>query len=404
MRIKSVETPEDVKAIGDLTGKVFTGYFNLYKEYGEDIPSDPFYDKEMSKVIEVDGRIVSHIDVVDRQMRIGSCSVRMGGIGGVVTHPDYRKRNFARILMNECIDLMTSREFDVSMLFGIPNFYPKFGYVTSLFNYRCTLKAQKVLSLKRKPRTELLSEGHMGNIAPIYEKATSSLNCSIVRTHEYWKWLFERSRDPSGIVLKGRGNKVLGYAVLSSAEDRIRVEEAFVADDRLSLVYDLLYAIARRAEDELKPRIELIIPSDSFMDKICYYELEAEINKGTHKDAGGMLRIINLLNTFKKVSPVLYENLCESELRRWKGSFVIGTDIGAIRISIDRDSLEVEDASGSNVDVLMPQRSITKLLVGFQELDLVMLDEKVEIPRRLFPVVKALFPLRSSYVASIDHF
>jgi len=391
MKIRSVETPEDVHAVGDLTGKVFTGYFNLYKEYGRDIPSDPFYDREMTKVIEVDGKIVSHIGIVDRQIRIGSARLRMGGIGGVVTHPDYRKRNFARMLMNECIDFMRSRGFDVSMLFGIPNFYPKFGYVTSLFNHSCTLRTEKVLSLKRRPRVEPLSEAHIPEIAPIYERATSSLNCSVVRTDEYWRWLSEKSGGPSGILLSGN-------------EDRIRVQEAFIAEDRINLAYDLLYAIARKARDELRPWIELTIPSDSFMDKICYYELEAELRKSTRKDAGGMIRIINLLSTFRKASPALYENLQGSKLRGWEGSFVLGTDIGSIRISVDEGSLGVEDASGLRPDIRMPQTSLTKLLVGFQELDLVMLDRGVRVPGRLTPVLRALFPLRPSYVAPVDRF
>ena len=54
----------------------------------------------------------------------------MGGIAGVDTNEEHRNKGYSRRVMEDCTAFMTENGFDVAMLFGIPNFYPKFGYAT----------------------------------------------------------------------------------------------------------------------------------------------------------------------------------------------------------------------------------------------------------------------------------
>ena len=50
-------------------------------------------------LISVYGLIVSHVSITDRVCDVGGIAVRVGGIGGVATLPDYRKRGFAHQAM-----------------------------------------------------------------------------------------------------------------------------------------------------------------------------------------------------------------------------------------------------------------------------------------------------------------
>ncbi|MFH1567284.1 MAG: GNAT family N-acetyltransferase, partial [Gemmatimonadota bacterium] len=66
-----------------------------------------------------EGVSVSRAWVVDRQMRIGAAVLRVGGIGGVGTEEEYRRRGLARQVLERCVELMTREGYDASFLFGI---------------------------------------------------------------------------------------------------------------------------------------------------------------------------------------------------------------------------------------------------------------------------------------------
>ena len=79
-----------------------------------------------------DEQDMSRLWLHEYQMRFGTAQLKMGGIAGVGTNEGYRNRGYSRRVMEDSTTFMTENGFDVAMLFGIPNFYPKFGYATVL--------------------------------------------------------------------------------------------------------------------------------------------------------------------------------------------------------------------------------------------------------------------------------
>ena len=77
-----------------------------------------------------DNKQLSGLGLREFQMRFGSAHLKMGGIEGVNTTEGYRNKGYSRRVMEATIAYMNENGFDVSMLFGIPNFYHKFGYAT----------------------------------------------------------------------------------------------------------------------------------------------------------------------------------------------------------------------------------------------------------------------------------
>ena len=75
-----------------------------------------------------DEEMVSQLGLREYQMRFGSAQLKMGGIDGVGTPEEHRNKGYSRRVMEHTIEYMNENEYDVSMLFGIPNFYYKFGY------------------------------------------------------------------------------------------------------------------------------------------------------------------------------------------------------------------------------------------------------------------------------------
>jgi len=76
--------------------------------------------------------LVSHVDIVERTGMVGGCRVRLGGIGGVTTRPEWRGCGFASAAMREAARFMCD---DLGLDFGllicgkkmIP-FYRKLGW------------------------------------------------------------------------------------------------------------------------------------------------------------------------------------------------------------------------------------------------------------------------------------
>ena len=77
----------------------------------------------------MDGEVASWLWVLDLPTRLLGQTVRMGGIGGVNTKESHRMKGYARRLLSDTVSYMTEQGYDVTMLFGIPDFYDKFGYI-----------------------------------------------------------------------------------------------------------------------------------------------------------------------------------------------------------------------------------------------------------------------------------
>jgi predicted acetyltransferase len=57
-----------------------------------------------TRLVEDKGQIVAVLNVVDRQMRMGTATVRFGGLSGVVTFPEHRRKGYARVLLEDTLD------------------------------------------------------------------------------------------------------------------------------------------------------------------------------------------------------------------------------------------------------------------------------------------------------------
>src|SRR5215216_5260029 len=85
--------------------------------------------------LHVAGRAVSRLYIIPLTISIGVAKVRVDGIGGVETEEEYRGRGYARRVMEAALVRMGGAVNNVSQdpaalsfLFGISNYYEKFGY------------------------------------------------------------------------------------------------------------------------------------------------------------------------------------------------------------------------------------------------------------------------------------
>ncbi len=140
VRIVSPDSERDRSAIIDLTGKTFGhSYFDWVERCEHGYLDNSPYDWRASRVAFVGDRLVGHFGVYDMTQRVGRGSLRVAGIGAVACDAEFRKRGIVREVAAESVAGLAGAGYEVSLLYGIRNFYHRFGYVTGWPDYRWTV-------------------------------------------------------------------------------------------------------------------------------------------------------------------------------------------------------------------------------------------------------------------------
>jgi predicted acetyltransferase len=91
--------------------------------------TDPTYRPEHSWVIEEDGRLIAHLRVFDRKVRVGGTELRVAAIGNVITTPDQRGRGLAGRLLGAMLQELPTDGFPYSLLRAYQSvLYERYGW------------------------------------------------------------------------------------------------------------------------------------------------------------------------------------------------------------------------------------------------------------------------------------
>jgi aminoglycoside 2'-N-acetyltransferase I len=81
-----------------------------------------FANAELRVLVESDEQVVCHVGIYRREGIWKGRKIRIGGVGGVVTHPDFRRRGFASVALNAAVQtLKDERATDFAILFCEPH-------------------------------------------------------------------------------------------------------------------------------------------------------------------------------------------------------------------------------------------------------------------------------------------
>jgi len=76
-------------------------------------------------------QVVSFLTIIPLTIAVGQARVQVAGIGGVETLEQHRKKGYSRRVLEASVLHMRRGPAALSMLYGIPDFYPKFGFATA---------------------------------------------------------------------------------------------------------------------------------------------------------------------------------------------------------------------------------------------------------------------------------
>ena len=368
---------------------------------------------------------MSHLRISDRVASVDDTTVKLAGVGMVVTQEDYRQRGYASALIMDAISYMEKHDYDLSLLFTtIQPFYQNFGW--SAFpqtTVELPLELEEAFPLSPWNCRQFEIGTDLQSVIQIYQKCHHS--GSIVRSPHYWHDGYARRVGviPS-LVIEDSG-QILAYANLCLGVDDSgtdpflaqgypNLREVGWTPDRPESLLVLSRAILNQAiqqkTSKLTGHLSLHHPLTVMLIRESQSTPSFSINQKM------MYRTVSLPKLLSKMKSTLrsrldrssfFRNALEREAPDGVSSFCITVAGQACTLKILSGQLEVlADQSGTTKVLLSPDEWI-RILFGdltFPELQNLRVLDQLDISDSELQVLNLLFP-KSQHLHSVcDYF
>ncbi len=288
-------------------------------------------------VIRDGGRIVSQVICVDQSVMVGSKTLRVGGISGVCTHPDYRGRGFMTKLLRYAIAYMRTQGFAISDLGGDTQRYRRFGWENA--GRRCVYRITKrSLSATAPPE---------GFVALPYEPTQANLT-STLTLHNQEGWGLRRDEALHRALL-GRlgketwlcafGDRLECYAVVERSAEYVKIVEVAGSEDGFHFLVQHLCDLGTEA-------LSVSLPFGHHLSRRAW-----SLSSGFHISPLRMIRLLNLKETLEVFADQMAERFSSLGLEGERRVCLAVRDVGGeqkVSVEFTGESVSVHDRAGSS--------------------------------------------------------
>jgi len=385
-------------ALIDLISKIFSqeGYFTFRDFCRLAYVDHSHYDWTVSRIGFFDEQVVTHYGVWGYDMRIGEARVRTGGIGAVATHSDCRKRGYMAQTIRASLAAMRDAGYDISILFGIDNFYHKFGYVRGWPERFYTVSVADLPSELPAVRAQKFSPRRRADLDELYNREYALFTGTAVRP-TYLNYGFFCHRNLLGYRWNAGEGIPAGYVLFFQQGTRLNCIEAVGDPEQILCV---LAMNARRlgcAEVEFRT-----FPPQSPLCKRLRRGICREVAE--YRRCGGeMIALINLTSTLEKLTGELTRRLQASPLRDWQGDLCIVAQQERANLSI-RQGTVCLTAPVDTPHAIQGGNEIVRLLVGVDAPDAVIEDAGMQVTGDAGQLAQVLFPNQYPNLSFFDRY
>ncbi len=347
-----------------------------------------------------DGRSISRLWIADRQMRIGSCTVKIGGIAGVGTDAQYRKQGLASRVLNAAVELMGREDYDASFLYGIADFYHRFGFVTCMPQHSLELDTRSAERAEDRLKMRPVHKADYATIARIYNRDSAERTASCTRDVRRWRGFPMGSGFgvpcTTRVVVDGR-SRVIGYVLYDDIDTHCRVAE--VGGRGEAVFHALLRDMARRAVALRRGSFSLSLPPDHPFALFCR-SYGCTAHTAYERSAGPMGRLINLHSCMEKVCSVLALRWGPADRQQ---PLAVRTDIGDFSLGWRDNQLRVDHEQMRGA-VRLDQTALTQLLLGYATPSHLKAAGQLACSKAQLALLERLFPLQQAHMSWPDRF
>ena len=348
---------------------------------------------------------VARLRILDRQMRMGAAWVRIGAIAGVRVKPGNRGKGWGHELMQGAHKYMADNGYILSVLFGIPDFYHRFGYSNILLSKSLVrVKTAAGESLGTELAVREAKPTDTESLLAVYNAANGGLTGTLARKAVAFSQWFEDEDDwwqeeRRIIVTEDKGTPV-AYALgdpewLHEGEWNMRAYEIgalpeYTGAGTSSLVRALAAEAAERRAEWLTFEMPPDSPQLSVLKPIGFtQEIEYARNQG------GMGRIMDL----DGLAVALRDSLRD----RWRLLGLQGR-VGEVDFVCDAERAEMNFGAGRTLSINLAQQYLLQLLMGYRSITELRLDFPDCVAEEDVGTIDMVFPVGHPYMWRLDHF
>ena len=380
MEIRAAKAHERDEII-DLIAAVFVE--RCRPRYASQHYQDSSYELDQSRVCVVDGKIVSYVRVSDRSMYIGKEVVKLGGIGMVVTSPEYRGRGYASALLRDAIAYMEANNYDLSILFTtIQPFYMPLGWASfPQTNFELELHGKKTFAPSGWKSRPFEIEKDLTQISQIYDEHNKGRTGTVLRSEQLWRDGYSQQVGMLPSLVVEKDGQIGAYANLAFPNDAQDID-AYLAtyypnlrevgcrntdpDSLHPLCHAILEAAYERGVESISGRLTRHHP----MTLLLSEESGSPLSFSIHERA--MYRVISLEGLFQKLIPKFEAELENTATTDQSGSFHFTVGDQSCTLDVNRGKVAVIADDRGRTRVALENYHFLKVLFGdatFRQLD-----------------------------------
>lgn len=340
-------------------------------------------------------QLLSRMEILTMNMWFNGIQIPVAGIGGVYTPKKYRNLGYARRCLEYALDLLKKNGQSISLLFGIPHFYEKFGFTTIMPWYGVYVQPDSWPILPQTPKMNDYSSADVVSMVNLYHRSAASGVGPIVRDAKkpirpFYPTLWRNG----GVIriLKDRQKRLTGYVWHSEpGTTEFEVLEVGAADNHsFSLI--LAYLLVETRKRSKSYFIAVLPPDDPFA--LYLKKFGAKYVVHVKQTGGGMAAILNLKDIIKRVEVVFRQRI-----RLIKSNLVPKM----LTISTEKENTILHlGGNGARANLEIPQKVLTQLLFGYASFSEAVKNGsksslKSEIGEMLFPKFYAFTYLKDRY-------
>lgn len=321
------------------------------------------------RIIGADGKIVSLIGVVVRDMVINGCRISVGNVGAVGTHEDYRKRGYAWAIFEDAMDKFRAEGVDMFLVSGFRSLYHLHGctHVGKVARYKVT----RGMGL---PEIGVEARPFNSDDLPAWAALHRSEPVRFHRPYDDFRKLTERSPEHGRGFLYSiwEGDCITAYAALGKTKSE--GDEILYLNEYAGSRRALTGAIRTWFEEFDVPFFSAPVPARDMEFMVLLNSIGAEIM--SYSSTGGTITILNFPSLCRKLMPMFEE--------------IVGRETAQELAFEERDGLYAIQLRDHEM-VLDDAHDVARLIFG----NPAGCDERTEISAqgKLRDVLEAIFPI-----------
>jgi ribosomal protein S18 acetylase RimI-like enzyme len=376
------------------------------------------------------GRSLSHVAIDPQVVRYGAATLRVDHLGDVWTEEDCRGRGYARRLITAAVEHMRRGDGTFSLLYGIGDFYHRFGYATLGADYGVLLRNATRPPAARPDgwTARPLLEADLPAVHRLYDDATREGTMALVRAAHapIWTTLGATARgerdddcrvvvDADGTIgayiWEGRGFWVVDHSRERWFPDDLTLGEVVAGSP---LAADAALAACRLwAVEEARRRGKRIwavhcgASPGSRIAAAAQYQ-DAATNRTSWRSAGPQVRALDTYRLLKAIEPELSRHVrtLGAGALGVRGTVRVRAETGAATIAVEPAGVDVRRAEAADQrvgEIALAQTTLIRLVLGALPLhDLLdRCEPHLDAPARA--CLATLFPPRQPYMYPLDH-